>query len=155
MTEEPRSDELKRKQKLLEFMVTVGGFLGIIIAIKPLDGTTGSLFSIFLVGFVLSSLFAYTSLTSDRDWAGYPITIGLLSLSFLRVNYTGLCLAVGASIGVVWDEPKHYYLRLWDSGFRPVYSAATIRFVQSQCEAQQANYEPLACIDSRAPKRHV
>ena len=63
-------------------MVGIGGFLGIIIAIKPLDGMTGALFSVFLIGFVVSALFAYKSLTADRDWAGYSITISLLSLCF-------------------------------------------------------------------------
>jgi len=63
-------------------MVGIGGFLGIIIAIKPINGTTGALFSVFLIGFVVTALFAYTSLTSDRDWAGYSITISLLSLCF-------------------------------------------------------------------------
>lgn len=104
MTVEQQSKELKRdiqrRRKMVEFIGTLGGLLGIVISINPpTNQMLGTLFSFFLVMLIVSAVLAYSSLLFETEWIAYELDVILLSISFSSLLTLALALPLAQILG--------------------------------------------------------
>ncbi len=99
----PEADELEKKRKLVEFIATLSGLLGIMFAvISSASKEFAALFGFFVVIQVVASLLAYSKLLHEVRWnnwwrVGYVFDSGLISVSFSSL----VILALGYSLAQV------------------------------------------------------